>query len=85
MWHNDEWLEKHISKADEFDYSTIDSLEKYKGTHPGIMMERLKKMNWKFEFDQKKIRLSIKDKFLLWIERSTGWRPGEYKNFELLN
>ena len=85
MWHNDEWLEKHISKADEFDYSTIDSLEKYKGTHPGIMVERLKKMNWKFEFDQKKIRLSIKDKFLLWIERSTGWRPGEYKNFELLN
>ena len=84
MWHNDEWMKKNISEAEEFDYSNIDSLEEFTGTHPAVMAERLKRYNWDFNFDASKIKLSAKDKLLLAVERSSNWRVGEYKNYKLI-
>ena len=84
MWHDDNWMAKNISQADEFDYSTIDSLAEFKGTHPAVLKDRLERMNWKFHFDAQKINLSLKDKLLLLIENKTGWRPGEYKNYKII-
>lgn len=84
MWHNDEWMKKNIAAVEEFDYSKIDSLDLFKGTHPEVMKKRIAQQNWEFKFDPSQIKLSLKDKFLQSIERSTGWRPGEYKNYRLL-
>jgi hypothetical protein len=84
MWHDDAWMKKNIAAVDEFDYSKIDSLEEFKGTHPKVMLERIAKQNWNFIFDASKIKLSAKNKFLLMIEKATGWRPGEYKNYKVI-
>ncbi len=84
MWHQDEWLEKNIQAGNEFDYSQIDSLAEFKETHPAVMSERLKRYNWEFNFDTSKVKLSLKDKLLLGIEKSTGWRPGEYRNYRIV-
>lgn len=84
MWHNDEWMKKNIAAVEEFDYSKIDSLDLFKGTHPEVMKKRIAQQNWEFKFDPSQIKLSLKDKFLQSIERTTGWRPGEYKNYRLL-
>ncbi len=84
MWHDDAWMKKNIAATEEFDYSKIDSLAEFKDTHPKVMQERVAKQNWNFEFDASKIKLSLKNKFLLMIEKATGWRPGEYKNYKLL-
>jgi hypothetical protein len=84
MWHNDEWLKKNIGEREEFDYTRIDALTEFKGTHPAVMAERLKRYDWKFDFDPKKIKLPLKDLFLMALERNTGWRPGEYKNYRLI-
>lgn len=84
MWHSDEWMKKHIPDAPEFDYSNIDYLEIFKGTHPAVMHEKLKKVEWHFEYDKNKIKANFKDRFLFWVERNTGYRPGENKNFILL-
>lgn len=84
LWHDDQWMEKNIAKAAEYDYQQIDSLLTFSGTHPACMEERLKRYNWNFEFDPNKAKLSLKDKALIWLEKSTGWRPGEYKNYEVL-
>jgi hypothetical protein len=84
MWHDDAWMKKNIAVVDEFDYSKIDSLAKFTGTHPKVMQERVSKQNWDFKFDPSKIKLSLKNKFLLSIEKLTGWRPGEYKNYKIL-
>jgi hypothetical protein len=81
LWHDDAWMEKNITKVGEFDYSKIDSLEKFTGTHPQVMLERIKKKNWEFSFDPTKKKFSVKDRFLYWLEKKTGWRLGEYKNF----
>lgn len=84
MWHDDEWMKKNIPQVNEFDYSQIDSLAKFTGTHPNVMRERVKRQNWKFTFDPTKKKLSMKTKMLMWVERTFGWKPGEYRNYKII-
>jgi hypothetical protein len=84
MWHDDEWMKKNIAQAEEFDYSQIDSLEEFKGTHPQVFQKRVEAEDWNFKFDQSQIKLSTKDKFLLFIEKTTGWKVGEYRNYKVI-
>ena len=84
MWHDDEWMKKNIAQVEEFDYSQIDSLEEFKGTHPQVFQSRVAAANWNFKFDSSQIKLSLKDKFLLFIEKTTGWKVGEYKNYRVI-
>lgn len=84
MWHDDEWVKKNVTQADAFDYSAIDSLQKFTGTHPQVMNERLKRMNWHFDWDSNKKKLSVKEKILKAIEKLTGVRLFEYKNYTLI-
>lgn len=84
LWHTDEWMKQHIPQVDKFDYSTIDSLEHFKGTHPFVMQERISKMNWKFSMDPTQKKLSFKLKVLMFIEKKFGWRIGEYKNYKII-
>lgn len=84
MWHDDEWMKKNIAQVEEFDYSQIDSLEEFKGTHPQVFQSRVAAANWNFKFDSSQIKLSIKDRFLLFIEKTTGWKVGEYKNYKVI-
>lgn len=84
LWHDDQWLEKNISKAEEFDYSKVDALSKYTQTHPAVMTERLVQKNWKFDFDLAYNRYTMKDKVKRLIEKITGYRIGEYKNYKIV-
>ena len=84
MWHDDEWVKKNIPNVEQFDYSTIDSLALFKGTHPAVMQEQINKKNWKFDFDPSKKKFSLKARLLYWIEKKTGWKVGEYKNYKLI-
>ncbi len=84
LWHPDEWLKKNIAVSIDFDYSKIDSLSSFSGSHPLVMQQRIAKSNWKFNFDPSKRKLSFKSQLKQFVEKSTGWRPGEYKNYKLL-
>lgn len=84
LWHDESWVEKNVPDVGEFDYSKIDSLAHFKGTHPGVMKERIAKKNWKFSFDPTKKKLSLKTRFSNLIEEKTGWRPGEYRNYKII-
>jgi len=68
----------------EFDYSQIDALEKFTGTHPLVMQNRIKQMNWQFDYDLSYNNLTIKDHFKNIMEKWTGIRPFDYKNYILL-
>jgi len=82
MWHDDDWMEKNISKTNYFDYSQIDSLAHFTGTHPAVMQERVNKQNWTLNFDPTVKKFSLKARILYWIEKKTAWKIGEYKNFK---
>jgi glycosyltransferase involved in cell wall biosynthesis len=84
LWHDDSWVEKKIPKVESFDYTNIDSLAHFKGTHPEVMKERIKALNWDFTFDPSKKKLPLKSRVLHTIESLTGWRPGEYRNYTVI-
>lgn len=84
MWHNDDWMEKNIKVADEFDYSKIDSLAPFRGVHPQVIQERIHQQNWKFSFDPTKQKMPIASRLLHGVEDFTGWRIGEYKNYKVV-
>ena len=52
LWHDDQWIEENIAKADEFDYlKGISSLYKFQDQHPEVMKNRIERINWKFDYD----------------------------------
>ena len=77
-------MEENVAKSDEFDYSSIDALEVFKASHPKVMQRRIESINWRFDFDPTKNNFGLKAKLLNCIEKHTGWRIGEYKNYKLL-
>jgi len=83
-WHDDKWLEKNVAKVSEFDYSGIDSLDIFKESHPEVMKNRIEAKNWKFDFDISKKNLTFKEKIKTGIEKCTGYRIGEYKNYKIV-
>jgi len=84
MWHDDNWIAQHVKKVDEFDYSFINILEKFEGSHPKVMQNRINNINWKFSFDPTKNKLSFKLKILHFIEKKLNYQFGEYKNYKLI-
>lgn len=84
LWHSDEFIEKEYENMQAYDFSQVDSLEPYHGHHPEVMKPRIAAQNWNFSFDTKKKNMKFKKKLLYFIERWTGIRIGEYKNYQLI-
>ncbi|PBQ32513.1 glycosyl transferase [Sphingobacteriaceae bacterium] len=83
MWHDDAWMKNNIPEVEEFDYSNIDLLEIYKGSHPKVFETRIQHANWNFKYDLKKVKRNLKYRFLFLVEKLTGWRIGENRNYRI--
>lgn len=84
LWHSQEEIDKIQPENADFDYSKIDSLKIFNGTHPRFMQKRIDNTTWNFEFNVAEKKYSLKNKVLLFIENLTGWRIGEYKNYKIV-
>lgn len=73
-----------IANSGEFDYSQVDALELFKDSHPKVMQDRIAKMNWKFDYDLSYNNLTVKDHFKNLMEKWTGTRPFDFRNYILL-
>jgi len=83
LWHDDNWIEKNVVKSEEFDYTAIDVLTKFAETHPAVMLERINRINWKFDYDLSCNKMKAKDKLKRFLERF-GISFGQYKNYKLI-
>lgn len=83
LWHNDDWLQENVGNTAEFDYSKIDTLKRFTGKHPAVIAPRIQAMNWQFNYDPTKaIKPKLKYRLANVIEKLTGYRLGEYKNYK---
>ncbi|WP_167618436.1 glycosyltransferase family 2 protein [Maribellus sediminis] len=70
----------------EFDYGAeYDALARFEGTHPEIMQERIKRLNWDFQPELSKINMKLKYRILYRIEKWFGVRLFEYRNYRLID
>jgi glycosyltransferase involved in cell wall biosynthesis len=84
LWHPDSWIERNVPKRQEYDYTKGGTLELFTGTHPAVMTKRVAAEHWPFHYDPERVRQPFIERALEWIERKTGWRPGEYRNYKLV-
>ncbi|UTW65517.1 glycosyltransferase family 2 protein [bacterium SCSIO 12643] len=84
LWHDDQWMEKNIAKAEEFDYSEINTLWKFEGQHPKVMQKRIDEKGWKFDHDISRNSFSFKERFKKWAQKITGKPLGEYQNYKVV-
>jgi hypothetical protein len=83
-WKDDEWIDKKFDAEKEFDYTQIDSIKRFTGSHPAVMRERISEMNWTFDRDPKVKKFKGLKAFLYLFEKYTGIRIGENKNYTVL-
>lgn len=65
-------------------YKRIYGLERFEGTHPAVMRERVAEKRWKVDLMAFPLSWEWKDGRKVisrWIERLSGWLPGEYRNY----
>ena len=83
-WHDDVAMEKIKSSPDYYDFTGFDSLEKFTGTHPNVMLDRIERKNWVIDLDVSKKKFSLKNKVLYYFEKLTGIRPFDFKNYKII-
>ena len=84
LYYTGEKLEEKLDKLTNFDYSAIDAVSIFNGTHPKVMEELVNRLNWHVQFDERKIKFSLKDYLLFWFEKIFGYRLFEYKNYRII-
>lgn len=84
LWHNDEWIREQESLNPDFDYNNLDDVVPFMDTHPKYMQQRILKKNWDFKPSFNRKGKSLIKLLLFWIEKQTGIRVGEYKNYTLI-
>lgn len=81
LWSGDAGRNPKLSEA-EFDYSNIDSVTVFEGTHPAVMQHLVDAENWESGIDMSKKNFkSAKHRLLYFLWRKFGWRPFEYRNY----
>ena len=84
FWNDDAQMEKIIQSPDFYDFSEFDSLERFTGTHPNVMLDRIERKNWVIDLDVSKKKLSFKKFVLYYFEKLTGIRPFDFKNYKII-
>ena len=84
LWHSKNWIDENVSDKTEYDFSGMDSLELFSGSHPSVMKERVAKSHIQFNPIKQKTKKSFKRYLLDLFEKLTGYRIGEYKNYRII-
>lgn len=84
---NDEWIkqweETNKNTYDDFT-GNIDYLKEFTGTHPAVMQERIAQQDWEYTYNPAINNMTVKEKFLHFLEMITGKQFFTYKNYKLI-
>ena len=83
FYNTEEDVKRKLDKRN-YGLDNIDRVEEFEGTHPLLMMQKVKAQNWEYTFDPQKAVWKKKDRLLQPVEDLLGFKIGEYKNYKLL-
>lgn len=84
-WDGPNAAKRSVEENEMFDYlNNADSLEKFTGTHPAVMQKRIAEKNWQLEVTPGRKKMSFKDRLLYRIEKWTGKRLFDYRNYKII-
>lgn len=83
-WHSDRWLEQNVFQKSAFTYTEgMHTLERFDGTHPQLIQERIKSQNWTFNHDISLQKTPLKDRIKAGVKKHLGW-DWSYRNYKLI-
>lgn len=84
-WHDsDEWIKASLGNKSSFDYTKIDFLYPFKGTHPALMKERIAQQDWTFDYNPAMNNMKLKEKLLKFVQETTGKQLFISKNYTII-
>lgn len=83
-WSEQEDVAEKFQEQDFFDFSDFDSLEKFTGTHPTVMLPRVASRNWQIDLDVSRKKFNLKGRVLYWFEKKTGIRLFDFRNYKTI-
>ena len=84
LWREETEQIKALSAKEVFDFTEFDSIQRFAGTHPAVMRDRIRRMNWELKLDLGQKKFSPADRLLYWFEKITGKRLFDYKNYRII-
>ncbi len=84
LYYEGEVLEKRLEASKSFDYSQINEVKKFEGTHPQIMNVLISRLNWHVDIDPSQAKYSLKERILFAFEKVFNYRLFEYKNYKVV-
>ena len=84
FWSDQQEWNDSIQAQQALDFSDFDSLEKFTGTHPSVMRQRIAEKNWQVNLDSSRKKFSFKNKILYWFEKKTGIRLFDFRNYRVV-
>lgn len=85
FWSGDQQAQFKKEQQELFDYiKDADILRKFEESHPSVMKKRIREINWDIPFDLSRNNLSFTDSILHRIEKWTGKRLFDYKNYKII-
>jgi hypothetical protein len=76
------WI-KRLGSGESYNYSNIDALKLFDGTHPAVMADHIRRKNWEFEHDISFNRLPLKYRGKLFLKKYMGINTF-YENFRII-
>lgn len=78
-----DWIQDVSKGQQEFDYSSIDALKHFDGTHPAVMADHIHRKNWNFSHDISFNKLPLKYKGKIFLRKYLGVNTF-YENFNII-
>jgi len=82
-FYNDKKISDRKFANEMFDFSSIDALSKFTGTHPQVMKDRIERKNWSFDYDISLNRLSLRYKGKIFLKKYLGINT-YYENYHII-
>jgi hypothetical protein len=89
VWHsgnptND--IEAPISDLSQIsiNMNDFDSLRLFTDTHPEVWNNRIAEKNWHYDLDISQKKFTLKDKIMFWLEKKTGKRFFDFRNYKII-
>lgn len=81
---NEEETHDNVVVAADYPFTLVNALQEYKGTHPAVMEDRIRNVNFSFRYEGRKNRMPLKDRFKNLLEKMTGRRWFDYQNYKVV-
>lgn len=79
----EEW-ERFMAQDNAFSFEDYDSIRRFTGTHPQVMQHRIQQQDYDLQLDVNKKKLKLKHRIMYFIEKYTGKRFFEFKNYRVI-